>query len=68
MAREKPLFRANLDKLDEAFPGRGVLTRSEVAQYLGVKPSSVSRIFPDKRQGRVRNRLFPKTMIADYLS
>ncbi|MGN0488073.1 MAG: hypothetical protein ACI4HO_02290 [Ruminococcus sp.] len=35
MAREKELFRANLDRLDERFPGQEVLKYADIANYLG---------------------------------
>lgn len=35
MAREKPLFRDNLDRLDDAFPDKEVLQYRDIAKYLG---------------------------------
>lgn len=35
MAREKPLFRDNLDRLDIAFPDKEVLQYRDIAKYLG---------------------------------
>lgn len=35
MAREKPLFRDNLDRLDVAFPDKEVLQYRDIAKYLG---------------------------------
>jgi hypothetical protein len=35
MAREKELFRVNLDRLDERFPDKDVLKYSDIANYLG---------------------------------
>lgn len=34
MAREKPLFRVNLEHLQELFPGREVLTMNETCKLL----------------------------------
>lgn len=35
MPREKPLFRTNLDRLDERFPDREALKYDEIASILG---------------------------------
>ena len=35
MPREKPLFRTNLDRLDEKFPNKESLRYEEVAAFLG---------------------------------
>lgn len=58
MAREHPDFRETLARLDEAFPGRELLTREEVATFLGVNPRTVKRRY-DFPAGRVT-----KTAIA----
>ena len=58
MAREHPDFRETLARLDEAFPGRELLTREEVAAFLGVNPRTVKRRY-DFPAGRVT-----KTLVA----
>ena len=35
MAREKELFRTNLDRLDEKFPDKDVLKYADIVEYLG---------------------------------
>ena len=58
MAREHPDFRETLARLDEAYPGRELLTREEVASFLGVNPRTVKRRY-DFPKGRVT-----KTLVA----
>lgn len=58
MAREKVDYRDLLMRLDEAFPGRELLTREEIAAFLGVNPRTVKRRY-DFPAGRVT-----KTAIA----
>lgn len=41
MAREKPLFRNNLDRLDEAFPNREVLKYKDIADITGLSLRTV---------------------------
>ena len=40
MSREKAGFRDAIELLNDQFPGKGMLTRSDVAAFLGVKPRS----------------------------
>ena len=42
MAREKTDYRANLSRLHESFPGRGMLTVAEVASWLSVDRRTVT--------------------------
>lgn len=58
MAREHPDFRETLARLDDTFPGRELLTREEIAAFLGVNPRTVKRRY-DFPAGRVT-----KTAIA----
>lgn len=58
MPREKADYRDLLMRLDEAFPGRELLTREEIAAFLGVNPRTVKRRY-DFPAGRVT-----KTAIA----
>ena len=58
MPREKADYRDLLMRLDEAYPGRELLTRGEIAVFLGVNPRTVKRRY-DFPAGRVT-----KTAIA----
>lgn len=58
MPREKPDYRELLARLDDTFPGRELLTREEIAAFLGVNPRTVKRRY-DFPAGRVA-----KTAIA----
>ena len=58
MPREKADYRELLMRLDESFPGRELLTREEVASFLGVNPRTVKRRY-DFPSGRVT-----KTLVA----
>lgn len=52
MPREKANFRDTLERLDTAYPGRELLTREEIAAFLGVNPKTVKRRY-DFPAGRV---------------
>ena len=41
MARERPDYRDLLERLDRAFPGREMLTRDDLASFLGVSRQTV---------------------------
>ena len=41
--REKRDFRDNLERLDNAFPDKELLTQTECAKYLGVSNKTVKR-------------------------
>ena len=45
MAREKPLFRDNLERLDQIFPSRELLRKKEVADFLGIDVRTATRRF-----------------------
>lgn len=63
MAREKELFRDNLERLDRAFPGKELLTIQDVAQYTGLCANTVRRYLTFT----VANR-FSKAAVAKWLS
>lgn len=68
MPREKELFRDNLVRLDEAFPGRELISLSEAAVYAGItyKVAWADKRFPKKSVGQ---RLYvPKVQLASWLS
>lgn len=58
MPRERPEYRDLLERLDEAFPNKEMLTRQEVADWLGVGRNTVTRRYKWPA-GRVT-----KTMVA----
>lgn len=43
MPREKPLFRENLDRLDEKFPNKEVLSFKEVSEFCGLSILTIKR-------------------------
>lgn len=43
MPREKADYRDLLERLDAAFPGRELLTKRDIAEWLGVNVSTVAR-------------------------
>ena len=43
MAREKQGYRDVIMQLNEMYPGKGMLTRGEVAKFMGVNRSTVWR-------------------------
>ena len=66
MAREKELFRINLNRLDERFPGKEVLKYDEIAEYMG---RSKRFVFEHYRKFYNKNLAgVSKTVIAKELS
>ncbi len=45
MSREKQGYRDNLARVDAAFPGREMLTATEIARWFGCSPDKVRRDF-----------------------
>lgn len=43
MPRERADYRDLLERLDEAFPGRELLQKQEIAAWLGIDPRTVAR-------------------------
>ena len=43
MPREKPAYRDNLERLDEAFPGKEMLTQSDVCRFTGRNHQTVKK-------------------------
>lgn len=43
MSREKAGYRDVIAQLGEAYPGKGALSRNEVAQFMGVTSRTVAR-------------------------
>ncbi len=68
MAREKELYRENLQRLDALFPGQELLPVRAAATYLGLDVRTVLKIkdIPKKKAGRCW--LVPKTGLASWLS
>lgn len=60
--REKENFRYEMERLDETFPNKNILSVIEVANYLGVSRQSVSRHIKRTSLG------ISKSTLADYLA
>ena len=41
MSREKEGYRGTLEQLDEMFPNKGMLNKSEVARFIGVDRTTI---------------------------
>lgn len=65
MAREKEGFRETLDRLDERFPGKEVIKRTELAEFLGVSKCTIFRRFQKEYNRRLQG--YPKVIIAKAL-
>lgn len=66
MAREKELYRSNLDRLDEKFPNKEVLTYAELATLLG---KSLKFVYKHYKKYYNKNLAgISKTVIARELS
>ena len=48
MAREKELYRLNLERLDSAFPGKEYLTTTDVCKFTGFERHTVKKRFQYK--------------------
>lgn len=67
MAREKETYRSILDRLDEKFPDKEVLTQQEFADYLGRARWYVNKHYADiKNSGKKGG--YNKTSIAKALA
>lgn len=62
MPREKPLFRDNLQRLDEFFPTKEMLNVSEVANFLGKDRRTARKRFNFDNQ-----RMILKTRLASEM-
>ena len=50
MAREKELFRDNLERLDGKYPGKELLTVQDVRQFCGISDERAKRLFPFEKE------------------
>ena len=63
MPREKPLFRVNLDRLDEKYPDREALSFKDIANYLGCSLSTARRRFKyNKNIGGIAKATVARTL------
>lgn len=51
MAREKELFRDNLERLDRLFPDHELLNVAHVSKFCGLSEERAKQMFPFKRVG-----------------
>lgn len=65
MPREKELFRDNLVRLDEAFPGKEILTIADLKQYLGFMDSRTVKRFLKMQKNE---KMLSKCVVASRLS
>lgn len=49
MPREKECYRLVMERLEEAFPGKDMLTAPEVARFLGKDVRTVRKHYPIKK-------------------
>jgi hypothetical protein len=66
MPREKELYRENLDRLDERFPGRDVLKYADIAEVTGRSVRFVQKHF--KKHYNTELAGVSKTVVARILS
>ena len=66
MARETPTYRAELERLDAAFPDREFLTAKELAGYLGISTRSITRNWQEHFNKTIHG--FTKVRIASVLA
>lgn len=66
MPREKPYYRETLNRLDEKFPDKEIVSQRELAAFLGVSVRHLQRYW-----GKHYNKLchgYSKTKIASVLA
>ncbi len=51
MAKEKPEYRDNFAALIEAFPGRMLLTATDVGKYCGIDRRTAAKIYGIAKEG-----------------
>lgn len=66
MAREKLLFRDNLDRLDGKYPDKEALTYADLAEFFGYSYRSAYRKW-QKKYNKACNGV-PKTTVASVMS
>lgn len=68
MAREKELYRENLQRLDAQYPNQELLPARSAAKYLGLDVRTLMKMkdIPKKKAGRIW--FIPKTGLASWLS
>lgn len=64
MAREKETYRSLLDRLDERFPNKEIISQKEFAEFLG---KSRWFIYDNYKDCKI-NGGYPKTVIAKALA
>ena len=62
MAREKEAYRDNLERINERFPEKELLTKTDVATFLGVSTKFVSKYY------QFKNNYISKATLARALS
>lgn len=68
MAREKELYRPYLERLDQVFPDRELLTISDVAKFCGISRQRAKDDFPfEKRKGGKNSYYISKLKFASTL-
>ena len=66
MPRKKPSYRDTLDRLDAAFPGKEIIQKKELSQFLGLDVRTVKKYF-----STCESKLHPgysKTKVARILA
>lgn len=53
MGREKDGYRANLERINEAFPGKEMLYRSDIAKFEGHQIRTISKRYKFNRFGEI---------------
>lgn len=66
MAREKPTYRDNLDRLNAKFPDKEVLRYADIANYLNLSLSTVKRRYQGDYNPKIHG--ISKTVFASILS
>lgn len=62
MAREKELFRLNLERLDKAFPNKEYLTSRDICDFTGLERHTVRKKF------KYDGKLISKVSLANQMS
>lgn len=71
MAREKELFRFYLERLDATFPGKELLTVSDVCRFCGIGDETAKKFYSFEKKritGRKNTYYISKGKLASELS
>ena len=62
MPREKEAYRDNLERIIAAYPGKEMLTVTDVINFTGINRKTVKKMFPFNRYGYISAATLARSM------